>query len=188
MSGSKPSAEVAAEYLAGGHHLWNLGLFAWPARFFMAELERADPQLAAALQRIVEARVAGDEAAAGELYAAQANVPVEPLVLERTARLTVVQASFTWSDLGSWADLHLARSEAGEADAAGNVSGGDALLVESQGCTVESRGGRLVAVAGAEDLVVVDTPDALLVVPRAQSQRVKEVVDRLRAEGRTTLL
>ena len=184
----KPSERVAAGYLAGGRHLWNLGLFAWPARFFLEELERADAQLSGALQRIVDARLAGDETAAAELYAAQANVPVEPLVLERTDRLTVVQASFSWSDVGSWADLHLARAESGEADAEGNVASGDALLVASQGCTVEARGGRLVAVAGATDLVVVDTPDALLVVPASQSQLVKQVVDQLRSEGLTDLL
>ncbi|MBV9525659.1 MAG: mannose-1-phosphate guanylyltransferase/mannose-6-phosphate isomerase, partial [Candidatus Dormibacteraeota bacterium] len=101
---------------------------------------------------------------------------------------TVVQASFTWSDLGSWSDLHLARAESGEADAEGNVTSGDVVLVDAQGCTVEARGGRLVAVAGAQDLVVVDTPDAVLVVPASQSQLVKQVVDRLRAGGRTEVL
>jgi len=184
----KPSEQVAAEYVAGGRHLWNLGLFAWPARFFLEDLERADPGLSAALQEIVALRAAGHEAAAAALYAAQANVPVEPLVLERTGRLTVVQASFTWSDLGSWSDLHLARAESGEADAEGNVTSGDVVLVDAQGCTVEARGGRLVAVAGAQDLVVVDTPDAVLVVPASQSQLVKQVVDRLRAGGRTEVL
>src|SRR5258708_22226396 len=104
--------------------------------------------------------------------------------MERTRRLTVVQAGFPWSDLGSWADLHEARREAGEADGDDNVVLGDGLAVESQRCLVDAGGGRLVAVVGAEDLVVVDTGDAVLVVPAARVQSVRAVVERLRAEGR----
>jgi mannose-1-phosphate guanylyltransferase len=96
----------------------------------------------------------------------------------------VVQATFPWSDLGSWADLR----DAGDADAEGNVVSGDALAVDSQRCLVESRGGRLVAVVGAEDLVVVDTGDAVLVVPADRVQGVRTVVERLRAQGRDDLL
>ncbi len=184
----KPSAEVAEAYLAGGRHLWNLGLFAWPAAFFLDELRRADAAMAAAIHGIVTARAGGDEATAAQAYAALKTVAVEPLVLERTSRLTVVQAGFAWSDVGSWSDLHEARVESGEADADGNVIDGDAIVLGARDSTVVSRGGRLVAVVGTEGLVVVDTPEALLVVPSAESQRVKDLVERLRADGRQDLL
>ena len=184
----KPSADVAEAYVAGGRHLWNLGLFAWPASFFLAELRRADPEIAATLDRIVAARSDGDEVTAAEAYASLQTVAVEPLVLERTSRLTVVQAGFAWSDVGSWSDLHQARVESGEADADGNVIDGEAIVLGARDTTVESRAGRLVAVIGTEGLIVVDTPEALLVVPADQSQRVKDLVDRLRAEGRQDLL
>jgi len=184
----KPPADMAQAYLEDGRHVWNLGLFAWPAAVFLDELAAADPSLAGALEAIVDATLAQrtDEAAAG--YAALAAVPVEPLVLERTSNLTVVRASFPWTDLGSWADLYDSRVEAGEADAAGNIVDGDGVAVGSSGCTVIARGGRLVTVVGAESLVVVDTPDALLVVPADQAQRVKEAVDRLRSSGREDVL
>ena len=184
----KPSAEVAEGYVAGGRHLWNLGLFAWPASFFLDELRRADAAMAAAIDGIVAARAEGDEATAAQAYAALKTVAVEPLVLERTSRLTVVQAGFAWSDVGSWSDLHEARVESGESDADGNVIDGDAIVLGARDSTVVSRGGRLVAVVGTEGLVVVDTPEALLVVPAAESQRVKDLVERLRAEGRQDLL
>jgi mannose-1-phosphate guanylyltransferase len=184
----KPSAEVAQGYLAGGRHLWNLGLFAWPASFFLDELRRADAAMAAAIDGIVAARAEGDEATAAQAYAALKTVAVEPLVLERTSRLSVVQAGFAWSDVGSWSDLHEARVESGESDADGNVIDGDAIVLGARNSTVVSRGGRLVAVVGTEGLVVVDTPEALLVVPAAESQRVKDLVERLRAEGRQDLL
>jgi mannose-1-phosphate guanylyltransferase len=102
--------------------------------------------------------------------------------------LTVVQAGFPWSDLGSWADLLEARRAAGEADGGGNVVSGDAVAVDSRHCLVDARGGRLVAVVGADNLVVVDTGDAVLVVPADRVQGVRAVVERLRAEGRGELL
>lgn len=184
----KPGAADAASYHEAGTHLWNLGLFAWPAVTFLDELERAAPAVASAVGRTAAARVAGDEPAATEAYSSLQPVAIEPLVLESTSRLSVVEAAFPWSDLGSWGDLHTARVTAGEADADGNVLAGDALAIGARGCTIEARGGRLVAVAGAEGLVVVDTPDALLVVPQADAQRVKDVVERLRQAGRTDLL
>ena len=184
----KPNAEVARRYVEGGRHLWNLGLFAWPADVLLGEMRMAGPSLADAVEQTAAAVASGDEAAAEAAYAALSPVAVEPLVFERTARLAVVHAAFALSDLGSWGDLHVARIDAGEGDAHGNVLAGDALAVGATGCTIEARGGRLVAVAGAQGLVVIDTPDALLVVTEGQAQRVKEIVERLRAAGRTELL
>ncbi|HEY6469281.1 MAG TPA: sugar phosphate nucleotidyltransferase [Candidatus Dormibacteraeota bacterium] len=183
----KPSAEVAKGYLDGGHHLWNLGLFAWTARRFLAELEAADPELASALSAVADAWVAGDRETATRLYAAQRVQAVEPLVLERTVRLTVVQASFGWSDLGSWSDVREARVADGEGDSAGNIMEGSVVITSSRDSIVVARSGRVVAVAGVEGLVVVDTPDAVLVVSASQSQLVKEVVDRLKADGHDEL-
>ncbi len=184
----KPSAEVAQGYLDGGRHLWNLGLFAWTARRFLAELEAADPELGSALSAVVDAWVAGDHETVRRLYAALRVQAVEPLVLEHTRRLTVVQASFGWSDLGSWADVREARVTDGEADADGNILEGDVVNTSSRDCTVIARSGRVVAIAGVEGLVVVDTPDAVLVVPASRSQLVKDVVEQLKAGGRDEVL
>jgi mannose-1-phosphate guanylyltransferase/mannose-6-phosphate isomerase len=184
----KPPAAVAEKFVADHSHLWNLGLFAWTAPAFLRELKAAAPHVDEALGAVVSARAAGDEAEASWRYAAIENAAVDPLVLEKTAHLTVVQAGFPWSDLGSWADLLEARREDGAGDAGGNVVEGDGLAVDSRHCLVDSRGGRLVAVVGAEGLVVVDTGDAVLVVPAARVQQVRAVVERLRAEGRTGLL
>jgi len=184
----KPPAEVAEEYVAGGNHLWNLGLFAWRAPVFRELLRAAAPGVAATVDAVVEKRAQGDEAGATAAYASLDGVAIEPLVLERGAPLTVVRASFSWSDLGSWSDLHAARVESGEVDTAGNVVQGDATAVGAADCTVISRGGRLVTVVGATGLVVVDTPDALLVVPEERAQDVKLVVERLRSAGRDGVL
>ncbi len=184
----KPNAELARQYVEDGNHLWNLGLFSWTSRRFLAELSVADPALGAALDRVADAVLRGDDAEATRIYAEQRAQAVEPLVLERTERLTVVQASFGWSDLGAWPDVRDARVAEGEGDADGNVVDGDAVLTSARGCTVIARSGRVVAVAGAEGLVVVDTPDAVLVVPAERSQLVKDVVDQIHRSGRDEVL
>jgi mannose-1-phosphate guanylyltransferase len=184
----KPSSEMAQAYVRGGRHLWNLGLFAWTARRFLDELRADDPELSSALDRAVDARLRGDDEEVTRIYGAQRAQAVEPLVLERTPRLTVVEATFGWSDLGSWIDVHDARVAEGDVDGDGNVLEGSAFVTAASGCTVVSRSGRIVAVAGIDGVVVVDTPDAVLVVPALQSQLLKEVVDQLRAAGRDEVL
>lgn len=185
----KPSLAVAESFVSGGRHLWNLGLFAWSADTFRRELRAAAPEVDATLAEVAELRHAGREADAAERYRSIRAAAVEPLVLERGARLSVVRAGFPWSDLGCWSDLLEACRVAGDGDAAGNVLAGDAIAVGgTRGCLVESRGGRMVAVVGAEDLVVVDTGDAVLVVPADRAQAVRDAVERLREDGRTDLL
>jgi mannose-1-phosphate guanylyltransferase/mannose-6-phosphate isomerase len=184
----KPPLHQAERFVADHSHLWNTGLFAWTAGVFLRELREASAEIDEGLAAVVEARAGGDEARTAELYAALPNVAVDPLIMERTRRLTVVQAGFPWSDLGSWSDLHEARRDEGEADGDDNVVIGDGLAVESRRCLVDASGGRLIAVVGADDLVVVDVGDAVLVVPAARVQSVRAVVERLRAEGRSALL
>ncbi len=184
----KPSLEVAQGYVAGGRHLWNSGLFAWPVPIFQEELAAADPHLAARVADVAAARRRGDEDQATSLYGEIEPVAVDTLIFERTRRLTVVRGSFSWSDLGTFADLHETRRRTGDGDAAGNVLEGEVVAVDAANSFVIARGGRLVAVVGVEGIAVVDSGDALLVIPLDQTQRVKEIVERLRAEGRTDLL
>ncbi|HYA01457.1 MAG TPA: sugar phosphate nucleotidyltransferase [Candidatus Binatia bacterium] len=184
----KPSLEVARGYLADGRHLWNTGLFAWPAGVFEEELSAADPPLAERLSRVVAARRAGDEAGAASLYAEIRPVPVDTLVFERTRRLTVVRGWFSWSDLGSFADLYDARVRSGEGDSDENVTEGEVVAVDTQRSFVLAGGGRIVAVVGLDGVAVVDSGDALMVVPLNRAQQVREVVDRLRERGSSGLL
>ena len=184
----KPSLEVAQGYVAGGRHLWNSGLFAWPASTFQEELAAADPRLAARVAEVAAARRRGEEDRATSLYREIQPVAVDTLIFERTRRLTVVRGSFSWSDLGTFADLHDTRLRTGDGDAAGNVLEGEVVTLDAANSFVIARGGRLVTVVGVEGLAVVDSGDALLVIPLDQTQRVKEIVERLRAEGRTDLL
>jgi mannose-1-phosphate guanylyltransferase len=177
----KPDRPTAEKFLAGGRHLWNSGIFAWRADAFLEELEASRPQLADACRRIAAA--ADRDAALAEVYPECEGISVDYAVLERSQRVYVVPSAFAWSDVGSWAAL----GEVLPVDENGNTIEGDALTIDTRGCLVRSSQ-RLAALVGLEDLLIVDTPDALLVCAKDRAQDVKKLVEALEERGRRDLL
>jgi len=177
----KPDPARAADFLAGGRHLWNSGMFVATAATLVSELERHAPEVV----RGVEASLAGAQRdldfvrLGGAAFRAVPAISIDFAVMERTDRAAVVPASIGWSDIGSWDALWQASGK----DAAGNVAQGPVELVDSAGCYVRSEG-ILTGVVGLQDTVVVTTEDAVLVMPRGRAQDVKLLVERLRAAGR----
>ncbi len=177
----KPDAARAQAYLAGGAHSWNGGIFLLRADTLIAGLERHAPQIIAAARKAVAGqsvegrRILPDAAA----FAAAPAQSIDYALMEKAEKVAVAPVSVGWSDIGSWAAVH----ETAAPDVAGNALSGDVIAIDAKGCLIRSEG-PLVAAVGVEDLVIVATADAVIVVPREQSQRVKEIVDRLKAEGR----
>jgi mannose-1-phosphate guanylyltransferase/mannose-6-phosphate isomerase len=177
----KPTAEKAAAYLQAGGHDWNSGIFILSVRTFLAELGRFEPAILAA----AEAALAGAREDLGFLrleeaaFSAAPSISVDYAVMERTRAAVVLPADLGWSDVGSFTSL----AEISAHDAAGNASRGDVLLEATRDCLVRSERG-LVATIGVEGLVIVDTPDALLVADKARAQEVSGLVARLRKDGR----
>jgi mannose-1-phosphate guanylyltransferase/mannose-6-phosphate isomerase len=177
----KPDAAHAAEFLASGQYYWNSGMFVFQAQRFIAELKRLAPDILAACEAALAdaqrdldfTRIAPEE------FTACRSDSIDYAVMEKTADAMVVPLDAGWSDVGSWSSL----KDAIEADAAGNVTHGDVLLEDSSGCYVYSES-RLVATVGLKDHIVVETKDAVLVVPRDRVQDVKAIVARLKAGGR----
>ncbi|MEO8829523.1 mannose-1-phosphate guanylyltransferase [Lapillicoccus sp.] len=181
----KPNATTAAQYIASGGYWWNAGMFVAKASALLDALAAYHPELAATLRAI-----AADPSRLEEDWDGLTGIAIDHAVAEPAARdglVAVIPASFTWDDVGDFASLG-ALLERGGGRSALTVLGdaADVIGVDSTGI-VAARGGRVVAVVGLEDVVVVDTPDALLVVSRARAQEVKAVVDRLKAGGRTEL-
>jgi len=177
----KPELEIATRLIASGQHYWNSGMFLFGARAFLEELERLEPELAescraAAESCVVEGLVRRLDRAAFERCR---SISVDHAVLERTRLAAVVPARFRWSDIGSWDALW----ERGHAEGEGNECHGDVQLHDVRASYVRADR-RLVVAIGVEDLVVVDTPDALLVARRGETQRVREAVDQIKARGR----
>jgi mannose-1-phosphate guanylyltransferase/mannose-6-phosphate isomerase len=178
----KPDAATAERFLAQGGFLWNSGMFAFGAQTYLDELARFRPDIAAGAERALTAgsRDMDFLRLDADAFAACPAESVDYAVMEKTDRGVVISADIGWSDVGSWSSLW----EVSEKDAAGNVVRGDVHLADTKGCLVRSDG-RLVSLLGVEDLIVVDTDDAVLIASRARSQEVKEIVDRLERGART---
>ena len=179
----KPDLQTAQRYVAAGDYLWNLGLFSWPVDVLFTEMAEHAPELYAGLEQVRHARRAARPDDADRIYRTLPTAAIDYAVLERTKNLLVVGATFEWHDLGSWADLH----DILQQDEAGNFVEGDSVLIDSKNCMIHSPN-KLVAAVGLEDMVVIETDDAILICPKARSQDVKLIVDRLKQMGKTEYL
>lgn len=172
----KPHEAVARRLLRRGGYYWNSGLFLWRAATLLGEFRRHAPGFADPLAAMVRARGArGEEAAIERAFGRMPNLSIDYAVMERTSRAVVVPARFHWSDLGSLTAL----SELAPKDHADNVVFGEVLTLDTADSILYG-GRRLLAAIGLRGMVVVDTPDALLVCPKSQAQRVKELVGELK--------
>lgn len=180
----KPDRATAEDYVASGRHYWNAGIFAFRAGDMLALMERHCPAILEACRTSLSAaqRLAGAGHAQVVLDAARfAAVPktsIDYAVMEKAEELAFVPAEMGWSDIGSWAAV----ADLAPCDSAGNGVVGDAVLVDTANTYVESAG-RLVGTVGVSDLIVVDTPDALLVAARDRAQDVKTLFNRLKENG-----
>lgn len=170
----KPDPDTARGYVEGGRHLWNSGIFVWRAGDFLDALRRLTPEIAPALPAL-EQGDAGVEA----FFDRVEPVSVDVGVLERADDVEVVVAEFEWDDVGTWTALARTR----EADADGNVTSGDAVLVEAHDNIVWSEDGRVV-LFGVDDLVVVHSGGETLVTRRDLAPQLKRALTRLNSDER----
>jgi mannose-1-phosphate guanylyltransferase len=179
----KPDLATARQFVASGRCLWNSGIFVWSREALLAAMAVGDPQLLAATQRMLEAARAGDEPALAQAFLQAPRKSIDYAIMEKAPRVAVVRADLQWDDLGSFPSL----AAVFPPDAAGNVQslsgGGKAMLQDSKNCIVHAEGRRLVALLGAEDLVVVAVDDAVLVCPKARAEDLKAVIQALRERG-----
>ncbi len=176
----KPSRAKAEEYLASGRYYWNSGMFCFRVGEFLSELARCAPEVSDAVNVAWQATPRNQVPVAvdPESFARIADISVDYAVMEKAERVAVVPSRFDWSDIGSWQAL----GELVPADSNGNRVQGEVVLVDSKDCFVQSED-RLVAALGVQNLLVVDTPDALLVADRSRAQDVKSIVARLKSSG-----
>ena len=183
----KPSAEVATAYLASGRFLWNSGMFCFTAGTMLAEMEKHCPAILASVKSCLSSSTAatGDGFAQLELnsvdFASAPDISIDYAVMEKTDVAAVVPCSIGWSDIGSWDAI----GELSSPDAQGNRIDGQALLHDVSNCYIQSKE-RMVGAVGINNLVIIDTPDALLVADRARAQDVKHVYAKLKAQGHET--
>jgi mannose-1-phosphate guanylyltransferase len=187
----KPDAETAAGYLADGSYRWNAGMFVARAATLLDLLEEYRPSLGAGLRQIGAAWDRPErESVLERVWPGLERVAIDYAVAEPAAaagRVAVVPGEFGWDDVGDFASLADVLPERCAADGVHRLGPGQVLARESTGVVVAGSG-RLVAVLGMDDVVVVDAPDAVLVTRRGTAQDVRSVVDLLAREGRSDLL
>jgi mannose-1-phosphate guanylyltransferase len=180
----KPDHATAEEYLASGQYSWNGGIFLFTAGAYIAALEAHAPDIAAAAREAVEkgrregARLLPNSQAFGR----SPDDSIDYAVMEKADRVAVVPVDMGWSDVGSWDALH----ELAIKDAAGNAHQGEVVAIDTSNCLIRSEG-PLVAAIGVKDVIVIATQDAVLVLPRGDSQQVKRAIEALKKSGHITL-
>ncbi len=180
----KPDLETARRYLMERCYLWNSGMFIWKASSILWNLEQFMPELYQGLQEIISHY--GTEHFETVLNEKFPQLPSESIdygIMEKAKHIYTIPASFGWDDVGSW----LALERINPKDQNGNFLFGDVVSIDTKRCIV-SGGEKLIALLGIRDVVIVDTPDALLVCNKNNTQDIKKILTELRTENRTELL
>ena len=183
----KPDLRTARHYLEGGRHLWNTGYFVWNSATILRLYETYAPEAYACLTRIMAALGTPDEErVTEEQYAAIPKKSVDYGVFSHIQRgeMLSIPADLGWADVGAWDVLY---DELSEGDGA-NVVLTEHVGIDTRSSVVYSSTGKLIATIGLDNIVIVDTPDALLVLPADRAQDVKQIVERLEKEGKTQYL
>ena len=174
----KPDLERATAFVESGRFLWNAGMFVWQVRALAAELKRQQPEIAEGVREIARAWESRDqERVTARIWSQIPEITIDHGIMEHAERVAVVPAEIGWSDVGDWSGL----GELIEQDGLGNSVRGELLSIDTTNSVIWSETGRMVAMVGLDNIIVVDTEDALLVVDREKSQEVKQVVEKLKA-------
>lgn len=178
----KPDVETATGYLNSGRHYWNSGMFVFKAQVYLDELKQFQP----AIYEATKAAMAGEYndldfiRVDAEAFAKSPSDSIDYAIMERTERAVVVPYSGDWSDIGAWSALY----DLSAKDSDGNVLQGDVLTHQANGNLIRAES-RLVAAVGVNDLAIIETDDAVLVIPRDRAQDVKEIVNQIKRDGRS---
>ncbi|MEO7650384.1 MAG: sugar phosphate nucleotidyltransferase [Bryobacteraceae bacterium] len=180
----KPLPPVAKKFVKAGHFYWNAGMFFWRADVLLEALRRYLPKTATILSSLPPFSSRQFAAKLKEAFPKSEDISIDFAVLERAENVVGLACDdFGWNDVGSWEAVHEMLADGRD----GNVARSEALYDEASGNYIDARG-KLVALVGVKNLIVVDTPDALLIVDRSKSQRVGDLVKLLERSGRHELL
>ena len=183
----KPDQPTADRFLADGRHSWNSGLFAWRVDRIMSEFARHMPELFAGLSEIAAALGTNDaDATVQRVFPTLPHQTIDYGIMERADDIAVLPVDIGWTDIGSWATM----LEVLESDDRGNVIRGRGLAAtpDTRDTLIYTATDRLVATVGVENLVIIDTEDAVLVCPRERAEGVREIVDQLKETGHSDYL
>lgn len=180
----KPNADKAKEYYKSGAYLWNSGMFIWKASVILEKFKKYLPEIYKHLQDIGSAMgTSRENKVIAKVYPIMENVSIDYGIMEKSDDIVVVSGDFGWNDVGCWDMLGVLKST----DSLGNTVVGNVLNVDTKNCILYSSG-KLIATVGIDNLIVVETDDAIMICPKNKSQDVKKIVEELKAEHKEELL
>ncbi len=179
----KPNTRLARHFLKKGNYYWNSGMFIWRADVFAHKLEKYAPSLFPFWEMILEALQKRNRRALTRLFQGVPSISIDYALMEKAEGVLVCEGNFGWSDVGAWSSL----AEIWQRDVKGNAAKGEYIALESQNCLIYNPQ-RLTALVGVNDLIIVNTGDGLLVCPKSQDQKVREIIELVKKSGRTQYL
>ena len=176
----KPDLKTAEHYVGSGNYLWNSGMFFWTLKAFLSEMSHANPEVFQTIVQMATLIRQGSEDAAATVFADLPSESIDYALLEKASQVYTVAGSFPWDDVGAWDALERSLPT----DENSNVVLGDAIAVESEGTIIYNDSDRMLATTiGVKDLIIVVTDNAVLVCPKSEAQRVKEILKKLPADS-----
>lgn len=180
----KPDLATAESYVSSGEYAWNSGMFVWKASVILEQYEKLLPDVYVCLNKMADALGTDmEKQVIEEVYPTIPSISIDYGIMEKSDNVKVISAEMGWNDVGSWDNMGVLYQE----DENGNVFAGDHIAIDTKGCITYSQK-RLITTLGVENLVVVETEDAILVCDKNRAQDVKLLVEQLKEEGREELL
>lgn len=186
----KPSLEVAKKYTVSGDYLWNAGQYVWRSDDLLASYEVHAPEIYKILMEILPGLDSKSEKSVlAKEYEKMPKISVDYAIAEKEKNFLAVSADFYWTDIGDWKEVwgNLPKDSGGNVIISGDEPGGEVINIDTTDALIHTDG-RLIAVVDVDNIVIVDTKDALLVTTKSRAQSVKKIVEKLKEEKRTELL
>jgi len=177
----KPVYEKAKEYIKSGDYLWHGNFYMWTPKFFLQAFKKYAPEVYSPLEKVIKLlEQKGESKEIAQRYSEIPRVMIDYAVTEKMSPkdILIIKGEFGWSDIGDWNVLH--KKATLEKDESGNVFKGDWINLDTTQSLIYSYSGKVVATIGVDDMIIVDTPDALLVCPKGRSQDVKKIVEEMK--------
>ncbi|MFZ2226095.1 MAG: sugar phosphate nucleotidyltransferase [Candidatus Moraniibacteriota bacterium] len=180
----KPDFATAKKYIEDGNYLWHANYYMWTPKKFLEAYEKNAPELYSKLKEIAELmKAGGKESEIKKIYLSMDKISIDYAVTEKMnpSDVLIIQGEFEWKDIGAWDTLH--ENMLTKTDERRNLVRGERLNIDTSGCIIYGGDKKLIATVGLDDLVIIDTEDALLICPKGRSQEVKKVVEELKERG-----
>jgi len=186
----KPPIEVAKRYTSSGKYYWNAGQFVWRADSLLESFKKHEPKISKSLDRIAEAiGTKKERTVIKKEYESMPKISIDYAVAEKENNFLVVEGDFFWTDIGDWREVwaNSKKDHKSNVFIDGEEKGGEVIDIDTTDSIIH-KNGRMIAIVDVDNIVVVDTKDALLITSKSKAQSVKKIVNKLKEDGREELL